>query len=56
VTPTEALDGTVPRELEVLERVREIPAGFGVMRKSERDFGGDGWHDSLLMEVIAAEL
>jgi aminoglycoside 6'-N-acetyltransferase len=34
-------------------------AGFravGVMRQSERDAGGDGWHDSLLMELLAEEL
>ena len=33
-------------------------AGFrpvGVMRRSERDVGGDGWHDSLLMEFVAGE-
>jgi len=33
-------------------------AGFkpvGVMRQSERDVGGDGWHDSLLMELLAAD-
>jgi aminoglycoside 6'-N-acetyltransferase len=33
-------------------------AGFrpvGVMRRSERDTGGDGWHDSLLMELLAGE-
>lgn len=33
-------------------------AGFrpvGVMRRAERDVGGDGWHDSLLMELIAGE-
>ena len=31
-------------------------AGFrqvGVMRAYERDVGGDGWHDGLLMELIA---
>jgi RimJ/RimL family protein N-acetyltransferase len=31
-------------------------AGFrpvGVMRQSERDVGGEGWHDSLLMELLA---
>jgi aminoglycoside 6'-N-acetyltransferase len=31
-------------------------AGFrrvGVMRLSERDSGGEGWHDSLLMELVA---
>ena len=33
-------------------------AGFkpvGVMRQSERDADGRGWHDSLLMELLAAE-
>lgn len=33
-------------------------AGFksvGVMRQSERDTGGGGWHDSLLMELLAEE-
>jgi aminoglycoside 6'-N-acetyltransferase len=33
-------------------------AGFrrvGVMRRSERDVGGNGWHDSLLMELLAGE-
>jgi ribosomal protein S18 acetylase RimI-like enzyme len=33
-------------------------AGFkpvGVMRLSERDADGDGWHDSLLMELLAGE-
>jgi RimJ/RimL family protein N-acetyltransferase len=33
-------------------------AGFkpvGVMRQSERDVGGGGWHDSLLMELLADE-
>ena len=33
-------------------------AGFrrvGVMRCSERDVGGRGWHDALLMEYIAEE-
>jgi len=33
-------------------------AGFrpvGVMRRSERDVGGGGWHDSLLMEFVAGE-
>lgn len=33
-------------------------AGFrtvGVMRRSERDVGGGGWHDSLLMELLAGE-
>ena len=27
----------------------------GVMRRSERDVGGDGWHDSLLMELLAGD-
>jgi aminoglycoside 6'-N-acetyltransferase len=33
-------------------------AGFrpvGVTRRSERDVGGGGWHDSLLMEFVAGE-
>jgi aminoglycoside 6'-N-acetyltransferase len=28
----------------------------GVMRNSERDVDGKGWHDSLLMELLAGEL
>jgi len=34
-------------------------AGFrpvGTMRQSERDADGQGWHDSLLMELLAGEL
>jgi aminoglycoside 6'-N-acetyltransferase len=34
-------------------------AGFkrvGVMRDYERDLDGDGWHDALLMELLAGEL
>jgi aminoglycoside 6'-N-acetyltransferase len=27
----------------------------GVMRRSERDTDGNGWHDSLLMELLAGE-
>ena len=27
----------------------------GVMRRYERDAGGEGWHDNLLMELIAGE-
>jgi hypothetical protein len=27
----------------------------GVMRQAERDVGGDGWHDALLMELLAGE-
>jgi aminoglycoside 6'-N-acetyltransferase len=33
-------------------------AGFkpvGVMRQSERDADGNGWHDSLMMELLAEE-
>jgi len=33
-------------------------AGFkpvGVMRRAERDSDGQGWHDSLLMELLAGE-
>jgi aminoglycoside 6'-N-acetyltransferase len=33
-------------------------AGFrpvGIMRRYERDVGGDGWHDGLLMELLAGE-
>ena len=33
-------------------------AGFrpvGVMRRSERDADGEGWHDSLLMELLAED-
>jgi hypothetical protein len=33
-------------------------AGFksvGVMRRYERDMGSDGWHDALLMELLAGE-
>ena len=33
-------------------------AGFrpvGVLRRYERDVGGDGWHDGLLMELLAGE-
>jgi aminoglycoside 6'-N-acetyltransferase len=28
----------------------------GVMRRYERDADGDGWHDALLMELLAGEL
>jgi aminoglycoside 6'-N-acetyltransferase len=27
----------------------------GVMRSYERDVDGEGWHDGLLMELIAGE-
>lgn len=33
-------------------------AGFkpvGIMRRYERDVGGDGWHDSFLMELLAGD-
>ncbi len=28
----------------------------GVMRRYERDVDGEGWHDSLLMDLLAEEL
>jgi aminoglycoside 6'-N-acetyltransferase len=28
----------------------------GLMRRYERDIDGDGWHDALLMDLLAAEL
>jgi aminoglycoside 6'-N-acetyltransferase len=28
---------------------------IGVMRSYERDVGGDGWHDALLMELLAGD-
>jgi RimJ/RimL family protein N-acetyltransferase len=34
-------------------------AGFrrvGVMRRYERDVGGEGWHDGLLMELLAEDV
>jgi aminoglycoside 6'-N-acetyltransferase len=27
----------------------------GVLREAERDVGGDGWHDALLMELLASD-
>jgi hypothetical protein len=27
----------------------------GVMRQAERDADGEGWHDALLMELLAGE-
>ena len=36
------------------EKVGFTPVG--VMRQHERDVGGGGWHDSLLMELLASEL
>lgn len=41
------------RAIRSYERVGFRPVG--VMRKYERDVGGRGWHDGLLMELIAAE-
>ena len=38
--------------------MRDKFAGFqavGVMRRYERDVDGTGWHDGLLMELIARE-
>jgi aminoglycoside 6'-N-acetyltransferase len=50
---------TIDPATENLAAVRAYErAGFepvGVMRRSERDADGDGWHDSLLMELIADE-
>jgi RimJ/RimL family protein N-acetyltransferase len=46
-----------------LENVAAIRAyekvGFkrvGVLRQAERDVGGEGWHDALLMELLATDL
>ncbi len=50
---------TIDPATENLAAVRAYErAGFepvGVMRSSERDADGEGWHDSLLMELIADE-
>jgi aminoglycoside 6'-N-acetyltransferase len=50
---------TIDPATENLAAVRAYErAGFepvGVMRRSERDADGNGWHDSLLMELIADE-
>ncbi len=35
------------------EKVGFTPVG--VMRRYERDVGGEGWHDALLMELLAGE-
>jgi aminoglycoside 6'-N-acetyltransferase len=50
---------TIDPAVENVAAVRAYEkAGFrpvGVMRCSERDAGGDGWHDSLLMELVACD-
>jgi aminoglycoside 6'-N-acetyltransferase len=50
---------TIDPAVENVAAVRAYEkAGFrpvGVMRCSERDADGDGWHDSLLMELLACE-
>jgi RimJ/RimL family protein N-acetyltransferase/pimeloyl-ACP methyl ester carboxylesterase len=50
---------TIDPAVENVAAVRAYEkAGFrpvGVMRRSERDADGDGWHDSLLMELLASE-
>lgn len=44
--------GNVPA-IRAYEKVGFRPVG--VLRRSERDVGGGGWHDSLLMELLAGE-
>jgi aminoglycoside 6'-N-acetyltransferase len=39
--------------IRAYEKVGFTPVG--VMRRSERDADGNGWHDSLLMELLAGE-
>jgi aminoglycoside 6'-N-acetyltransferase len=39
--------------IRAYEKVGFIPVG--VMRRYERDVGGEGWHDALLMELLAGE-
>ncbi len=39
--------------IRVYEKVGFRPVG--VMRGYERDVGGEGWHDALLMELLAGE-
>jgi aminoglycoside 6'-N-acetyltransferase len=41
------------RAVRAYEKVGFRPVG--VMRAYERDTGGDGWHDGLLMELLAGE-
>jgi len=41
-----------------VESGMSIEAGFkrvGIMRQSERDVGADGWHDTLLMELLLGQ-
>jgi aminoglycoside 6'-N-acetyltransferase len=40
--------------IRAYERVGFKPVG--VMRRSERDSDGEGWHDALLMELLAEEI
>jgi aminoglycoside 6'-N-acetyltransferase len=49
VTVDPATDNAVA--IHVYEKVGFRPVG--VMRQYERDVGGDGWHDGLLMELIS---
>lgn len=44
--------GNVPA-IRAYEKVGFRPVG--VLRRNERDVGGEGWHDSLLMELLAGE-
>jgi RimJ/RimL family protein N-acetyltransferase len=44
--------GNVPA-IRAYEKVGFRPVG--VLRRSERDVDGGGWHDSLLMELLAGE-
>jgi len=39
--------------IKAYEKVGFRPVGL--MRRAERDVGGEGWHDSLLMELLAGE-
>ena len=58
-TDVKNLQGSLESDLNNEAAVRAYSkAGFrpvGVMRCSERDVGGGGWHDSLLMEFVAGE-
>lgn len=51
---------TIDPATENLAAIRSYEkAGFkpvGVMRQAERDADGEGWHDSLLMELVADDL
>jgi len=50
---------TIDPATENLAAIRSYEkVGFtpvGVMREHERDVGGHGWHDSLLMELLASD-